>query len=143
MIHSRRKARLRRLQNLQCQPIQQSQEPGGINWRLILAVVGGIALVKASAPRESLSTEHVTFGMSPAPVTEFSQSATTPWGKYAVAGLAGYFGGKLIEASLSTAVLSQSPPSPSSLEAVPRGLVQYPLGQVARSTGHPCCLGRL
>ena len=135
MIQSRRKATLRRLRNLQCQAIQQSQEPGGINWRLILAVVGGIALGKASARTESLSTEHVTLERSPAPVTGLSQTTPIPWGRYAVAGLAGYFGGKLIEPSLSTPVMSQSPPSPSSLKALPRGPAQNPTRRPALGAG--------
>ena len=125
MLHDRHRTKLR-LQNLQVQSIEQAQKPVGINWGLILAAVGGIALVATAARRQKSTSEQVTLERSPAPVTGIAESATIPWGRYAVAGLAGYFGGKLIEASLSTTVINQGPPSPSSLEALPRGPVQNP-----------------
>ena len=125
MLHDRHRTKLR-LQNLQGQSIQQAQEPVGINWGLILAAVGGIALVAAAARRQSSTSERVTFERNPAPVAGISESATIPWGRYAVAGLAGYLGGKLIETSLSIPVMSQGPPSPSTLVAPPRGPVQNP-----------------
>ena len=104
---------------------QQGGKEDTAKWPLFLAV-GGLIVMRLMDRRETTILGLSSYGSAEPATAGLSESQPVPWGKYALAGTAGYLGGKVVEAWLSAPSIGLVEPSQLTSVTQPGDLIGSP-----------------